>query len=148
MFFWTSLAFSRIQQMLAIWSLVPLPFLKPAWTSGSSWFTYCWRMTCISPKNSCYFIPQWFCIYCSFYLKWPFFPGKPFLLTDKAEESLLPWSVPYLPKLISLSWGHHRPGAHLYSLPTLQSPPCSLLDHGPSLLSGINEWMMMVIIMI
>ena len=27
-----------IQQMLAIWSLVPLPFLKPAWTSGSSQF--------------------------------------------------------------------------------------------------------------
>ena len=27
--------------MLAIWSLVPLPFLKPAWTSGSSQFTYC-----------------------------------------------------------------------------------------------------------
>ena len=25
--------------MLAIWSLVPLPFLKPAWTSGSSQFT-------------------------------------------------------------------------------------------------------------
>ena len=35
-FFWNSLAFSMIQQMLAIWSLVPLPFLKPAWTSGSS----------------------------------------------------------------------------------------------------------------
>ena len=35
MFFWNSLAFSMIQQMLAIWSLVPLPFLKPAWTSGS-----------------------------------------------------------------------------------------------------------------
>ena len=34
MFFWNSLAFSLIQQMLAIWSLVPLPFLKPAWTSG------------------------------------------------------------------------------------------------------------------
>ena len=31
--------------MLAIWSLVPLPFLKPAWTSGSSWFTYCWSLT-------------------------------------------------------------------------------------------------------
>ena len=26
MFFWNSLAFSVIQQMLAIWSLVPLPF--------------------------------------------------------------------------------------------------------------------------
>ena len=32
------------QRMLAIWSLVPLPFLNPAWTSGSSWFMYCWRM--------------------------------------------------------------------------------------------------------
>ena len=25
-------------------SLVSLPFLKPAWTSGSSWFTYCWSL--------------------------------------------------------------------------------------------------------
>ena len=33
-----------MQQMLAICSLVPLPFLKPAWTSGSSWFTYCWSL--------------------------------------------------------------------------------------------------------
>ena len=44
MFFWNSLAFLMIQQMLAIWSLVPLPFLKPAWTSGSSRFTYCWSL--------------------------------------------------------------------------------------------------------
>ena len=36
MFFWNSLAFLMIQQMLAILSLVPLPFLKAAWTSGSS----------------------------------------------------------------------------------------------------------------
>ena len=36
MFFWNSLAFSMIQRMLAIWSLVPLPFLKPAWTSGTT----------------------------------------------------------------------------------------------------------------
>ena len=33
-----------IHLMLAIWSLVPLPFLKPAWTSGSSWLTYCWSL--------------------------------------------------------------------------------------------------------
>ena len=33
-----------IQQMLAIWSLVPLPFLNPAWTSGSSRFTSCWSL--------------------------------------------------------------------------------------------------------
>ena len=44
MFFWNSLAFSMIQQMLSIWSLVSLPFLNPAWTSGSSWFTYCWSL--------------------------------------------------------------------------------------------------------
>ena len=44
MFFWNSLAFSMILQMLAIWSLVPLPFLNPAWTSGSSQFKYCWSL--------------------------------------------------------------------------------------------------------
>ena len=26
--------------MLPVWSLIPLPFLKPAWTSGGSQFTY------------------------------------------------------------------------------------------------------------
>ena len=45
MFFWNSLAFSMIQWMLAIWSLIPLPFLNPAWTSGSSQFPYCWILT-------------------------------------------------------------------------------------------------------
>ena len=44
MFFWYSVAFSMIQRMLAIWSPVPLPFLKSAWTSGSSRFTYCWSL--------------------------------------------------------------------------------------------------------
>ena len=42
--FWSFLAFSMIQWMLAIWPLVPLPFLNPAWTSGSSWFMYCWSL--------------------------------------------------------------------------------------------------------
>ena len=30
--------------MLAIWFLVPLPFLNPAWTSGSIQCTYCWSL--------------------------------------------------------------------------------------------------------
>ena len=34
--FWNSLPFLMIQRMLAIWSMVSLPFLNPAWTSGSS----------------------------------------------------------------------------------------------------------------
>ena len=50
--FWNSLAFSMNQRMLAIWSLVRLHFLKPAWTSGSSQFTYCqslaWRILSIT----------------------------------------------------------------------------------------------------
>ena len=39
-----SLAFLIIQWMWAIWPLLPLPFLKPAWTSGSSRFTYYWSL--------------------------------------------------------------------------------------------------------
>ena len=33
-----------IQQMLAGWSLVPLPLLNPLWTPGSYWFIYCWSL--------------------------------------------------------------------------------------------------------
>ena len=40
----TFLLFLMIQRILAIWSLVPLPFLKSAWTYGSSRFTYCWSL--------------------------------------------------------------------------------------------------------
>ena len=43
--FWKSLAFLKIQRVLAIWSLVPLPLLNAAWTSGSSRFMYCWSLT-------------------------------------------------------------------------------------------------------
>ena len=49
---WNSLAFSVIQQMLAIWSLVPLPFLNPTWIYGGSRFMYCcslaWRILSIT----------------------------------------------------------------------------------------------------
>ena len=37
MFCWNSPAFSMIQWMLATWSPVPLSFLNPGWTSGSSY---------------------------------------------------------------------------------------------------------------
>ena len=33
-----------IQQMLAIWFLVPLPLLNQTRMSGISWFTYCWSL--------------------------------------------------------------------------------------------------------
>ena len=38
------LVFLMIQWMWAIWSLVPLSFLNPAWTSGSLQFMYCWSL--------------------------------------------------------------------------------------------------------
>ena len=44
MFFWNSLAFSMLQQMLDIWSLVPLLLLNPACTSGSSPFMDYWSL--------------------------------------------------------------------------------------------------------
>ena len=44
MFFWNSVVFSMIQWVLEIWSLVPLLFLNPASTCGSSWFMYCWSL--------------------------------------------------------------------------------------------------------
>ena len=44
LFCWNSLAFYMIQHMLAIWSLIPLPFLIPACISWNSRFTYCWRL--------------------------------------------------------------------------------------------------------
>ena len=44
----TLLIFLMIQQMLAIWSLVPLPFLDPAWTSSSctleAWLGEFWTL--------------------------------------------------------------------------------------------------------
>ena len=33
--------------MLAVWSLIPLPFLNPACSCGSSQFTYCWSLAWI-----------------------------------------------------------------------------------------------------
>ena len=44
MLLWNCLPFPMIQQMLAIWSLVPLPFLNPTRTSQSSQLTYCWSL--------------------------------------------------------------------------------------------------------
>ena len=40
-----SLAFLMIQRILAIWFLVLLLFLNPAWTSGSSQFMYYWSLS-------------------------------------------------------------------------------------------------------
>ena len=56
--------FSMVQWMLAVWSLVPLPFLNPACTSGSSQFMFCWSLA-EPPQINCH------CFHCfSIYLPW------------------------------------------------------------------------------
>ena len=48
--------FFEIQWILAIWSLVPLPFLNPDWIFGSSWYTSYWSLL----KNvEHYFASMW-----------------------------------------------------------------------------------------
>ena len=74
MFIWNSLAFLMIQWMLAIWSLVPLPFLTPPWTSGRSLFMYCWSLAW--RILSIYFASMWDecnCVVVWTFLALPFF---------------------------------------------------------------------------
>ena len=58
--FWNFLSFSMIQWMLAIWSLVPLPFLNPAWTSGSlsscTVEAYLEPVCCSTSSSNCCFL--------------------------------------------------------------------------------------------
>ena len=101
MFFWNSLAFSLIQRMLAIWSLVPLPFLKPAWTSGSS------GQVLLKPgleNFEHYFTSMW--DECNCVVVWAFF-GIAFLW-DENENWPFPvlWPLLSFPNLLAY-WEQH-----------------------------------------
>ena len=73
-----------IQRMLTIWSLVSLPFLKPAWTSGSLWFMYCWNLKPGLENFEHYFTSMW--DECNCLVVWTFF-GIAFLW-DSNENDL------------------------------------------------------------
>ena len=72
--FFLEFPFSMIQQMLAIWSLVSLPFLNAPWTSGSSRFTYCWslawRILSISMWDECNCAVVWIFFGIAFLRDW------------------------------------------------------------------------------
>ena len=95
MFLWNSLTLFMIQQMLAVCSLVPLPFLNPDWTSGSSWFIYCcwslaWRILNITLLESK--VSSKFC-----YLFFFFFASKPLSLVfaqGQLLQALRPQRLP------------------------------------------------------
>ena len=102
MFFWNTLALSMIQRMLAIWSLVPLPFLNPSSTSGSSRFTYCWSLAW---KN----FEHYFVSMCNEYncvVVWIFFGTA--LLWDFNENWPFPvlWPLLRFPNLLAC-WVQH-----------------------------------------
>ena len=80
-----------IQRMLANWSLVPLPFLNPTCTSGSSQFMYCWSL--IWRILSITFVSVW--DECNCVVVWTFF-GIAFLW-DWNEN----WPFPVLWPLLS-----------------------------------------------
>ena len=69
MFFWNSLDFSVMQRILAIWTLILLLFLNPAWTSGSSQFTYCWNLVWRILSINCYHV-RWVQLYGSLNILW------------------------------------------------------------------------------
>ena len=103
MFFWHSLAFSMIQQMLAIWSLVPLPFLNPTWTS-ESWITGHILLKHGLENFEHYFTRVW--DECSCAVVWAFF-GIAFLW-DRNENWHFPGLCPLLsfPNLLTY-WVQH-----------------------------------------
>ena len=119
MFFWNSLTFSMIQWMLAIWSLVPLPFLNPAWTSGSSHTVEAWlgEFWALLPS-------VW--DECNFAVVWAFF-GIAFLRdwTSKCTKAVMQdaWckELPVtLPTTHQASW-EDRDGLHLF-VPNVKGP--------------------------
>ena len=99
MFFWSSLAFSVIHWMLAIWSLVPLPFWNPSWTSEGSQFMYCWRPGLENFEH--YFASVW--DECNCAIVWAFF-GIAFLW-DWNENWPFPilWPLLSFPNLLAIS---------------------------------------------
>ena len=76
-------SFLMIQQMLAIWYLVPLPFLNQVWTSGSSRFMYCWSLAWRIFEH--YFPSMWDECICA--VVWTFF-GTVFLWENRGIVDL------------------------------------------------------------
>ena len=108
MFFWNSLAFSMIQWMLAIWSLVPLPFLNPAWTTWKFMVRVLLKPGLENFEH--YFTSMW--DECNCVVLWVFF-GIAFL-RDWNENWPFPvlWPLLSFPNLLAY-WVHigHQAGA-------------------------------------
>ena len=88
--------------MSTIWSLVPLPFLNPVWTFGSSRFTYSWNLawrilslTFATLWDECNYVVVWTIF--GIALPWDWNENWPFLVL---------WPLLSLPNLLTY-WGKH-----------------------------------------
>ena len=117
MFFWNSLAFSMIQRMLVIWFLVSLPFLNPAWTSGSSRFTYLENFehyfTSVWDECNCAVVWTFFGIACL----WDWNENWPFLVL---------WPLLSFPNLLAYWVQHFHSIIFWNSSAGIPSPPLAL----------------------
>ena len=107
-----------IQRILAIWSLVPLPFLNLAWTSVSLQFTYYWSLAW---RTEHYFATMW--NECNCAVVWTFF-GIAFLW-DWNEN----WPFPVLWPNLPAYWVQHLTASSFRiwnSLAGIPSPPLAL----------------------
>ena len=123
MFLWNSLAFSMIQRMLAIWFLVPLPFLNAAWTSGSSQFMYYWSLawriltiTLLVLWDECHYAVVWtFLALLSLGLEWKLIFSSPVATAE--FSNLLAYWVQHIHSIILRIWN---------SSTGIPSPPLAL----------------------
>ena len=99
-----TLAFFMIQRMLAIWSLIPLPFLKPAWISGSSWFTVHVLLKPGLENFQHYFISVW--DECNCVVVWAFFCIAFLWNWNENGPFLVLWPLLNLPNLLAY-WVQH-----------------------------------------
>ena len=109
-----------IQRMLAIWSLVPLPLLKPAWTSENLWFTYCWSLAWRTLSITL--------LACEMSIVWAFF-GIAFIW-DWNENWPFPvlWPLLSFPDLLAYYWSTFTASSFRIwnSLTGIPSPPLAL----------------------
>ena len=122
--FLNALAFLMIQWMLAIWSLVPLPFLNPAWIAGSARF----RLLKPDLENlEHHFTSMW--DECNYVVVWAFF-GIVFLWDwNKNWPFPVLWPLLSFPNLLAY-WLQHFFAASSFriwnSSPGIPSPPLVL----------------------
>ena len=115
-----------IRQMLAIWSLVPLPFLNPTWISRSSHFMYCWSLGLENFEH--YFASIW--DECNCPVVWAFF-GIVFLW-DWNENWPFPvlWPLLSFPNLLTYLVQHfHSIIFRIWNSSSgISSPPVALFE--------------------